>query len=111
MQLHAARLCLDCQEVHSETRCPVCASETFAPLSRWIPAEERRTRARADSAESVDALRRLIAPAPRQARSKWPTRAALVLATVGVGSWLWRRVPDGRGGEGERETGNRSTTK
>jgi len=44
MQLHVARLCLDCQEVHAETRCPVCASESFAALSRWIPAPERRAR-------------------------------------------------------------------
>ena len=29
MQLRTARLCLDCEEVHDEAQCPVCASETF----------------------------------------------------------------------------------
>jgi hypothetical protein len=42
MQLRTARLCLDCEEIHEEQQCPVCASETFGFLSRWVPAEERR---------------------------------------------------------------------
>src|SRR5262245_32500541 len=29
MQLRTARLCLDCEEVHEEQQCPVCASESF----------------------------------------------------------------------------------
>ena len=42
MQLRTARLCLDCEELHEENTCPVCASEMFAFLTRWVPAEERR---------------------------------------------------------------------
>ena len=30
MKLVVARLCLDCDEVHDEERCPTCASEVFA---------------------------------------------------------------------------------
>jgi hypothetical protein len=37
MQLNVARLCLDCEEVHDAQRCPVCASETFGYLTRWVP--------------------------------------------------------------------------
>ena len=42
MQLRVARLCLDCEELHSETRCPRCASESYAFLSTWLPVDERR---------------------------------------------------------------------
>ena len=37
MQLNVARVCLDCEEIHESQECPVCASETFAYLTRWVP--------------------------------------------------------------------------
>ena len=37
MQLTIARVCLDCEEIHDSQQCPVCASETFAYLTRWVP--------------------------------------------------------------------------
>src|SRR5688572_11108241 len=46
MQLRVARLCLDCEELHDSQRCPVCASEIFAYVSRWVPTPERRTQVR-----------------------------------------------------------------
>jgi hypothetical protein len=42
MQLRVARLCLDCEELHVDDACPVCASERYAFLSAWLPSEERR---------------------------------------------------------------------
>ena len=39
MKLDVARLCLDCEEVHDSQKCPVCASETFAYLRRWVPSD------------------------------------------------------------------------
>ena len=42
MQLRIARLCLDCEEVHDGQSCPICASESFAYLTRWVPVQERR---------------------------------------------------------------------
>ena len=42
MQLRVARLCLDCEEVHAEERCPRCISEHYALLTTWLPVEERR---------------------------------------------------------------------
>ncbi|MBI3894624.1 MAG: hypothetical protein HY313_01700 [Acidobacteria bacterium] len=34
--LQNARLCLDCDTVFEEARCPRCSSESFFPLSRWV---------------------------------------------------------------------------
>lgn len=96
MQLHVARLCLDCQEVHAATHCPVCTSATFVPLSRWIPAQERRVRPRQATDEAADALKRLLTPETTASRSKWPGRAAAVVATLSVGGWLWRRAARSR---------------
>ena len=42
MQLRAARLCLDCEELHVADACPICASTHYAFLSAWLPSEERR---------------------------------------------------------------------
>src|SRR6185503_18315270 len=44
MQLRNARLCLDCEEVHDAQQCPLCTSEAYVPLTRWVEAPERRTR-------------------------------------------------------------------
>ena len=46
MQLRMARVCLDCEEVHDAQQCPVCASETFAFLTKWVPVPERRAQPR-----------------------------------------------------------------
>jgi hypothetical protein len=46
VKLTTARLCLNCDEIHDAQTCPVCTSETFAYLTRWIPRaqpEPRRT--------------------------------------------------------------------
>jgi hypothetical protein len=84
MQLRMARLCLDCEEVHDEYRCPVCASDHFTYLTRWVPAPERRQRPRAAVAPSPDleVYRRLVAPEPSQGR--FFTRALVGLGAAGV---------------------------
>jgi hypothetical protein len=46
MQLRMARLCLDCEEVHDDYQCPVCASHQFTYLTRWVPVPERRDQPR-----------------------------------------------------------------
>jgi len=58
MKLRGARLCLDCEEIHDAQQCPVCASETFAFLSRWVPAPEKDAR--------VDARPRVAPPASKK---------------------------------------------
>ena len=37
MQLTTARLCLNCDEVHDAYACPVCVSDKFVYLTRWVP--------------------------------------------------------------------------
>jgi len=82
MQLRLARLCLDCEEIHEGQQCPVCASETFAFLTRWVPAPERRATPR--NAQS----------APPPGPSRLPSRGKVVglsmagLGILGVVQWL-----------------------
>jgi hypothetical protein len=82
MQLRVARVCLDCEEVHDAQKCPVCASETFAFLTRWVPVDERRgSRAPAPPA----------APdASASSAARWVTRGVAGVALVAAGQWLWR---------------------
>jgi hypothetical protein len=44
MNLREARLCLDCEELHTAEQCPQCASEAFAFLTRWLPSDENAQR-------------------------------------------------------------------
>jgi hypothetical protein len=65
MQLRAARLCLDCEELHVEETCPRCASPRYAFLSIWLPSEERRRWRRPTPAVQetgpIGAVRRVVA--------------------------------------------------
>ena len=78
VQLRNARLCLDCEEIHELQQCPICASETFVYLARWIPVEERRTRRR-------------VRPAPQKSpATRWAQRGAVGLAALALSGWLWQ---------------------
>jgi hypothetical protein len=80
MQLRRARLCLDCEEIHEAQQCPVCASESFAYLSRWVPAPERRAKPRTTSSAPV--------PAPLPSRGKMVGLGIAGLGLVGLAQWL-----------------------
>ncbi len=103
MQLRTARLCLDCEEVHDDRQCPICASETFTYLVRWVPSDERRRRPRADAPpaepevqEGIDAFRRLISPDPTPQKGRHLLKKGMVgLAALGVAGWLWGGRKDG----------------
>lgn len=84
MQLRVARLCLDCEEVHDQYQCPVCASDHFTYLSRWVPAPERRQRPRPEPPPpaSLDVYRQVVNPAPRRGRVL--SRALVGLGAAGV---------------------------
>lgn len=78
--------------------CPVCASESFAYLIRWVPADERRTRNR------VRAQPRSDGSAEQSGRAAGLVgRGALGLALVAAGRWLWRLRTDM---EGSKKVGN-----
>jgi hypothetical protein len=76
MQLRVARLCLDCEELYVGTCCPVCASERYAFLSKWLPSEERR---------------RWRRPAPRVSA---PSRGLVHALKAAIGRWLGDADPD-----------------
>ena len=90
MQLHVARLCLDCQDVHDERACPKCSSQSFVLLSKWVPAPERRARPR--TAEDVETYRQLLAPDPPASSSSGWVKGGAFVAAVTLGGWLWRRT-------------------
>jgi hypothetical protein len=93
MQLRSARLCLDCQEVHDLQRCPVCASDSFAPISRWIPAPERRGQPRPVASPEVEVYRALLSdePAPSPGR-RLLKQGVLGLTAIGLIGWLVRNT-------------------
>jgi hypothetical protein len=110
MRLMSARLCLDCEEVHDLQHCPVCGSESFAFLTRWVtPSDTVTTEAtpaprttrppdpidRLDRREQVDAYRQILNPnhtPPRPGRLV--ARGALGLALIGLARLLWRATPE-----------------
>ena len=95
MQLRTARLCLDCEEVHDAPQCPVCASEMFTFMTRWVPAPERRERPRRQEPvrpTELQAYRTLLDPAHQPNGRGWKLvrQGAMGLALVGVAGWLWK---------------------
>lgn len=92
MQLRVARLCLDCEEIHAARTCPRCTSESFALISRWVPAPERRSRPRPDTTDA-DTYRALLAEEPAEkpeSSHRW-LKGGAMLATIGLGGWLLRK--------------------
>lgn len=88
MELRKARLCLDCEEVHDEAGCPVCGSDSFAYLSRWVPTPEKGRPAPTSSPEA-EVYRELLTPdgPPNRRILK---RGLLGLTALGLAGWAWR---------------------
>ncbi len=89
MQLRVARLCLDCEDVHASQQCPVCASETFAYLTRWVPAPERRSQPR----PAAEQRERPPSPSPSPSlasRKKLVGYGMLGVGVVGLAEWFLR---------------------
>ena len=96
MKLSDARLCLDCDEVHDEGHCPVCASESFAFIKRWVPASERRPRPPAVTeapSETVATYRALLSTngESRMSAGRLLGGGAVGLALLGAAGWLLQR--------------------
>ena len=89
MQLHVARLCLDCNEVYDGNDCPRCGSETFAYLTRWVPAPERRVVTRPASSPEAEVYKELIEPPTT--RGRLLKRGALGIGVLAAAGWFLRR--------------------
>jgi hypothetical protein len=99
MRLAAARLCLDCEEVHDGDRCPVCGSETFAFLKRWVmPAAlaqgNRPIRQNVRPSESSEQLKRYQQLLERDRlpsrKRSLIARGTIGLAILGAARLVWR---------------------
>jgi len=104
MQLRNARLCLDCEEVHEGQQCPLCASETFVFITRWVPAPERRQKPRTGqpppAPETVDTYREMLNPPQDSPSWRMVKRGAVGLALFGVASLLFRNRDERKTGDG-----------
>jgi len=84
---------MDCEELHDSQKCPACGSETFAYISRWIPAPERRQQNRPKETVETHPVR-LSTPVPPSGRARWLRRGAVGMATVAAFGWAWQRSRD-----------------
>jgi hypothetical protein len=97
MQLRTARLCLDCEEVHDAQQCPVCASEMYASMTRWVPSAERRLRPRPPVAPEAEAYRALATSTSSPSRGRRLIKQGVVgLTAVGLIGWFLRPANAGR---------------
>ena len=96
MKLGVARLCLDCEEVHDQERCPTCASEVFAFLTRWVPRSSGRlaqsTRPSPERPE-LETYRQITGAKPANSgKGRLLMRGALGLGVLGIAGWMWQRA-------------------
>lgn len=100
MQLHNARLCLDCNEIHDVSECPICGSEALAFLTRWVPAAERRSLPRPMTSPDADVYRELLdgrsTSNPRPYRLL--KRGAFGVGVIAAAGWLWSELRKGKTG-------------
>jgi hypothetical protein len=90
MKLRDARLCLDCDEVHHDGMCPLCGSESFAYLSRWVPAPEVNRAPRPATSEQAEVFRELLSDGQLPANRRLLKRGLLGLTALGLAGWAWR---------------------
>jgi hypothetical protein len=104
MQLRVARLCLDCEEIHDQKTCPLCSSESFAYISRWVSVPERRTQPReVPSPDTADIYRQLLDTNNQKTGAKrWVKRGILGLGVAAIAGWAWRRTPVAKGDANHR---------
>jgi len=99
MQLHTARLCFNCEDVHDQPICPACGSDSFAYISRWIPASERPARVlERPSQDTAETYRQLLDTTRQTSGAKrWMTGGMVGLAAITMAGWAWRRKAAARG--------------
>jgi hypothetical protein len=99
MQLRTARLCLDCNEVHDAQRCPACASETFAYLTRWVPDSERQAAPpRPESSPEAEVYRELLHPERARDNGRRLKQGLLGLTALGLAGYFIKNRARDNGG-------------
>jgi len=108
MELRSARLCLDCEEVHDLQQCPVCGSETFTYMTRWVPAADVRRRPRQSTSQDAEVYRQLITQEETASNGRRLLRRGVVgLTALGVVGWLLRPRKTPASERGAPQTGER----
>ena len=103
VNIRVARVCLDCDEVHDAQTCPICASESFAYVSRWVPVPERRNPSRLPvKSEDAKTYEQLVNPQPSSSFASKVAKGAIGLATITVAGWLWQRTATPKRGRADR---------
>jgi hypothetical protein len=93
MRLRDARLCLDCEEVHQDEICPICGSESFAYISRWVPVPDPERTSRPSSTPEAEVYRALLGgeTSPQDTPSRRGLKGGLLgLTALGLAGWAWR---------------------
>jgi hypothetical protein len=105
MKLRDARLCLDCDEVHNEGMCPICGSESFAYISRWVPLPDPARPLRPASSENAEIYRELLTAGPTPTGRRFLKRGLLGLTALGIASLAWRssRAAGNQGNQADGE--------
>ena len=116
MQLGVARLCLDCHEIHEHERCPVCTSEAFAYITRWVKVENATVQPPAARSvqpdmEKVNAYRQILNPPQRSRAGRWLRNGSLLVVAGYVARYGWllatrqARAAEGNGGSDSEAAG------
>jgi hypothetical protein len=83
---------LDCDEVHDSSICPVCGSESFTYISRWVPVPDAERPPRSEPSEQATIYRELLSNETNPRKSNRLLKGGLLgLTALGIASWAsWR---------------------
>jgi hypothetical protein len=115
MHLSVARLCLDCQEIHEEDRCPVCTSEVFGFITRWVKVEATpratQEKERVLTSTKLEEYRQILNPTPRRSPAgQWLRKGSLVVAAGVLARWGWQMAQQNRVPRRERPVDDRDAS-
>jgi hypothetical protein len=94
--------------------CPICSSEVFAYLTRWVQPSAERLRERRPETPAVrheprtkehhEAYRQLLSEAPQRPKAGLVTKGAIRISALGQAGWAWRAAGRSRA-NGEDRSG------
>ena len=95
MHLSVARLCLDCHEIHDQDRCPVCTSEAFGFMTRWIdveaPSRPDAPQPKPPASPRLESYRRILnGPKPPSTAARWLRNGGVLVVAGYLARWGWQ---------------------